>query len=63
MEIGRLLHPDSEPVKLKRVPADVVADHRTRYSREELKRGQFFRVGDQYTFIMDHAAYNKRHHN
>lgn len=60
MEIGRLLHPDAEPVKLKWVPADVIADHLTRYSKGELQQGQFFRIRSRYTFIMDQAAYDKR---
>ena len=60
LEIGLLRYPYSEPVKLKHVPADVVDDHLTRYTKAELKRGQFFRIGDQYTFFMDQKAKAKR---
>ena len=60
-QIGRMLHPDGIAIPYKQVPADVVADHRTRYSRAELRRGQFFQVRGKYTFIMDHDAYDRRH--
>jgi hypothetical protein len=33
----------------------------TRYTKAELKRGQFFRVGGRFTFFMDHnKAKSKR---
>lgn len=60
MEMGRLLHPDAEPIKLKSVPTDVIADHLTRYSKSELQQGQFFKIRNKYTFIMGQAAYDKR---
>lgn len=60
LDMGLLVHPHAEPVKLKRVPADVIEDHLTRYSKAELKRGQFLRVGDRYVFFMDRKAKAKR---
>jgi hypothetical protein len=60
LEIGRLLHPDAEAVPYKNVPIAVLADHKTRYSRAELRRGQFFKIGEKYTFIMDHDTYDRR---
>ena len=60
LEIGQLIHPDAEPIKFKNVPLEVIEDHLTRYSKSELKRGQFFRVRDEYTFFMDHKSYEKR---
>ena len=60
LEIGRILHPTAIAVELKHVPAAIIADHRSRYLKAELKRGQFFKIGERYTFIMDHAAYDKR---
>jgi len=60
LEMGLLRYPFAEPVKLKRVPKEVIKDHLTRYTKAELKRGQFFRVGDKYTFFMDHKAKAKR---
>ena len=60
LEMGLLIHPDAQPVALKGVPTDVIDDHLTRYTRAELNRGQFFRIGDRYTFFMDHQAKAKR---
>ena len=60
LELGFLRYPHAEPVKLKRVPPDVIDDHLTRYTKAELKRGQFFRVCHRYTFFMDHKAKAKR---
>ena len=60
LEIGLMVHPHATPVKLKHVPAGVMNDHLTRYTKAELKRGQFFRVGDRFTFFMDHKAKSKR---
>ncbi len=60
LEMGLLRYPFAEPVKLERVPKEVIKDHLTRYTKAELKRGQFFRVGDKYTFFMDHKAKAKR---
>ena len=60
LEIGLLKYPFATPVKLKLVPDDVLEDHLSRYTKAELKRGQFFRVGDKYTFFMDHKAKEKR---
>ena len=61
-EIGLMIHPDGKPVKLNRVPEDIIQDHLTRYTKKELKRGQFFLVREKYTFIMDHEAKRKRQH-
>lgn len=61
LEIGQMLYPMAVAVRLKHVPTEVIVDHRSRYSKTELKKGQFFKIGEQYTFIMDHAAYDKRH--
>ena len=60
LEIGKLIHPDAEPIKFRNAPKEVIEDHLTRYSKSELKRGQFFRVRDKYTFFMDHKSYKKR---
>lgn len=56
-----MLYPTAVAVRLKHVPTEIVMDHRSRYSKAELKRGQFFKIGEKYTFIMDHVAYDKRH--
>ena len=63
LEIGLLKYPFATPVKLKLVPDDVLKDHLSRYTKTELKRGQFFRVGDKYTFFMDHKAKARREKN
>ena len=60
LEIGLIVHPHATPVKLKHVPVGVMNDHLTRYTKAELKRGQFFRVGDRFTFFMDHKTKSKR---
>jgi len=60
LEIGLMVHPHATPVRLKHVPVEVMNDHLTRYTKAELKRGQFFRVGDRFTFFMDHKAKSKR---
>ncbi len=62
LELGKMIYPDAEPVDLARVPQPVIADHTTRYTEKELKAGQFFRVGDKYTFFMDHEAKKTRNH-
>ena len=56
LEIGFLRYPFAIPVKLKLIPDNVLKDHLSRYTKAELKRGQFFQVGDKYTFFMDHKA-------
>lgn len=61
LEIGQMLYPTAVAVRLKHVPTEIVMDHRSRYSKAELKRGQFFKIDEKYTFIMDHVAYDKRH--
>lgn len=61
LEIGQMLYPTAVAVRLKHVPTEIIVDHRSRYSKAELKKGQFFKIGERYTFIMDHAAYDKRH--
>ncbi len=60
LEMGLLRYPFAKPVKLKLVPEKVLQDHLTRYTKVELKRGQFFRVGDKYTFFIDHEAKARR---
>ncbi len=62
LEIGQMIYPDAEPVDLASVPQPVIADHTTRYTEKELKAGQFFRVGDKYTFFMDYEAKKARNH-
>ena len=63
LEMGRLIYPDGIPVPLKKVPESVIVDHLSRYSKQELKRGQFFQIGTQFTFFMDRKAYQKRQRN
>ena len=60
LEIGWMVHPHATPVNLKQIPAGVMHDHLTRYTKAELKRGQFFRVDGSFTFFMDHKAKSKR---
>ncbi len=61
LEMGLLRYPFAEPVKLERVPKEVIKDHLTRYTKAELKRGQFFRVGDKYTFfVIAHTSRSTR---
>lgn len=60
LEMGLMVYPHATPIKLKHVPMEVMNDHLTRYTKTELKRGQFFRVGDRFTFFMDHKARAKR---
>jgi hypothetical protein len=55
LEIGRMLYPTAIVVELKHVPTAIIADHRSRYSKVEIKKGQFFKMGERYTFIMDHV--------
>ena len=50
---GQLLYPDAIPVPLSEVPKNVVADHRDRYTQEDLETGQFLEVlPGTNTFIM-----------
>lgn len=60
LEMGLMVYPHATPVKLKHVPMGVMNDHLTRYTKTELKHGQFFQVGDRFTFFMDHKAKAKR---
>ena len=62
LELGKMIYPDAEPLDLVDVPQAIIADHTTRYTEKELKAGQFFRVGDKYTFFMDHDAKKARNH-
>jgi hypothetical protein len=39
LEIGRILHPTAIAVELKHVPAAIIADHRSRYSKGRAKKG------------------------
>ena len=55
-----MVHPHATPVILKHAQVGVMNDHSTRYTKAELKRGQFFRVSDRFTFFMDHEAKSKR---
>jgi len=60
-QIGLMLHPQARPVDLEKVPPGVLEDRRQRFTEEELRAGQFLEVlPGRYTFIMDHAAYDKR---
>ena len=59
-EIGLMVHPDGRPIKLNKVPEDVIQDHLNRYTKRELKRGQSFLVRNKYTFFMDHETKKKR---
>jgi hypothetical protein len=60
LEMGRLIYPDGIPVPWKKVPESVILEHLSRYSKQELKRGQFFKIGTKFTFFMDRKAYQKR---
>ena len=62
LELGKMIYPDAEPIDLASVTEPVIADHFTRYTEKELKAGQFFRIGDKYTFFMDHEAKKARNH-
>jgi hypothetical protein len=62
LEIGKMIHPGGEAVELCNVPKLVLAEHRTRYSQQELDAGQFFKVHGRFTFIMDHEAKKARGH-
>ena len=61
LEIGKRLYPSAIPVARNAVPKAVVKDHLNRYTKGELKEGQFFEVlPGKYTFIMGHKAYRRR---
>ena len=62
LELGKMMYPDAEPIDLASVPELVVADYATRYTAKELNAGQFFRIGDTYTFFMGHEAKKARNH-
>ena len=52
-----MLYPDATPIHLSQVPKNVVADHRDRYTQEDLETGQFLEVlPGKYTFIMSHET-------
>lgn len=51
-----MVDPHATSVKLKPVPVEVMNDHLTRYTKAELKRGEFFRFGDRFTFFVDHKV-------
>ncbi len=63
LEMGKLIYPGAIPVPFKKVPESVILDHLSRYTKQELKRGQFFRIGTKFTFFMDRKAYEKRQQN
>jgi len=62
LQIGKMIHPDGEPVALCDVPETIINDHATRYSQKELEVGQFFNVRGKFAFIMDHKAKKARGH-
>ena len=39
LEIGQMLYPTAVAVRLKHVPTEIIVDHRSRYSKAELKKG------------------------
>ena len=56
-DLGLMLYPGSTPISLSRVPTDVVADHRNRYTQKDLETGQFLEVlAGKYIFIMAHET-------
>lgn len=60
-EFGLMLYPGSTPISLSRVPTDVVADHRNRYTQKDLETGQFLEVlAGNYVFIMSHETKRRR---
>jgi|688.fasta_scaffold115477_1 hypothetical protein len=63
LEMGKLIYPGGIPVPLKKVPESVILEHLSRYTKQELKRGQFFKIGTNFTFFMDRKAYEKRQQN
>jgi hypothetical protein len=63
LEMGKLIYPGGIPVPLKKVPESVILEHLSRYTKKELKRGQFFRIGTKFTFFMDRKAKEKRQEN
>lgn len=60
IEMGKLIYPNSVAVSFTKVPKEIIAEHLQRYSKKELKRGQFFKVDDKFTFFMDKIAYDRR---
>ena len=59
-QMGKLIYPEGIPVPLKKVPEAVRLDYLSRYSQQELNRGQFFKIGTKFTFFVDRKAYQKR---
>lgn len=60
-DMGLMLYPNAVPISLSQVPADVVAEHRIRYTQEDLETGQFLEVlPGKYTFIMSHETKRRR---
>ena len=58
---GLMLYPDATPTHLSEVPKNVVADHRDRYTQEDLETGQFLEVlPGKYTFIMSHETKRRK---
>jgi hypothetical protein len=52
-DLGLILYPDATPIPLSEVPKNVVADHRDRYTQEDMETGQFLEVlPGKYLFIM-----------
>ncbi len=60
-EIGLILYPSAKPIPLEQVPKDVIEDHLTRYTQEDLIAGQFLEVmKGKFTFIMDHETKGRK---
>jgi len=56
-DLGLMLYPNATPVSLSEVPKNVVAEHRDRYTQEDLETGQFLEVlPGKYIFIMSHET-------
>ena len=56
-DLGLMLYPDATPIPLSEVPKNVVAEHRDRYTQEDLETGQFLEVlPGKYIFIMSHET-------
>ena len=56
-DLGLMLYPDATPISLSEVPKNVVAEHRDRYTQEDLETGQFLEVlPRKYIFIMSHET-------
>ena len=53
LQIGLLRYPNAAPRNVNDVPKEVVCDHLSRYSMEDLSEGQFLELSPgKYTFFM-----------